>query len=289
MKTNLSNYTFVASTKVVTLTDIATVRLDRLFAVINVTRGVTYYAAGTPSLLATVSGSTVTLNPFVSTAGHADSDKLLIIADDGTAEDGTDITAASMPAGGTGIRGWLSALYTNGVKLWDGTNFASISTTIADGMSATVNRLRVSAVNMAFNGTTVDAVRAGVIGDTGAATGYINSLPATGAVSGASLVGSTAYQSSRVLKASPGTLMSLMGFNSRTSAQFIQVFDSTTVPADGTAPTLPPLLVPAQSNYSIDVPTTGIPFVNGISVCCSSTGATKTIGSSDNYFAAVIK
>lgn len=174
-------------------------------------------------------------------------------------------------------------------RLTDGTNTVSVSTAIADGSSGTANRMRVSAVNMVFNGTTVDAQRAGVIGETGAATGYANVLPATGAVSGASLVGSSAYEASRVLKASAGTLMSLMGYNSKTSAQFILVFNAAALPADGAAPALPPLYVPAQTNYSIDVPVSGIPFSTGIVVCCSSTGPTKTIGSADNYFAAVIK
>ena len=362
--TPIANYTFSATSKQVTLTDVPTVRLDRLYAILNATNGATYYVANDPTLVATVSGSIVTLNSSVNTTGHSDSDKLTIIYDDGTSpltdaqlrasaisvslsstplptgaatnagitgvssKTLTDIVTAlgsPLQAGGTvSISGtvpvsgtfWqttqpvsaaslplptgaatettvaaISTKTTDGTqltRLTDGTNTVSVSTTISDGVVAAVNRLRVASVNMVYNGTTVDISRGGIIGETGSATGYLNVLPATGAVSGASLVSSTAYEASRVIKASAGTLISIAGYNSKTTNQFIQLFNATSVPADTAVP-VATFIAYAQSNFSYDVPTTGIPFTTGICVSNSSTGPTKTIGSADCYFTAVIK
>lgn len=44
-------------------------------------------------------------------------------------------------------------------------------------------------------------------------------------------VSSTAYEASHVIKSGPGTLLLLMGYNSKASAQFIQLIDLTAVPA----------------------------------------------------------
>ena len=99
---------------------------------------------------------------------------------------------------------------------------------------------------------------------------------------------SGAYEASRVIKASAGRLRVLMGYNSKTSAQFIQVFNSTTVPADATAP-IYTFTVPASSNFSLDLGETGDYFSTGIAVSNSSTGATKTIGSADVFFTAIYK
>lgn len=173
-------------------------------------------------------------------------------------------------------------------RITDGTNTVGVSTIIVDDSSITANRLRVAAVGMAFDGTNIDAVRAGVIGENGAATGYSNVIPATGAVSGATRVSSSAYEASRVLKASPGTLISLSGYNSRTTNQFVQIYNSATVPADTAVP-IATFIVYAQSNFSYDVPVTGLPMTTGISVSNSSTGPTKTIGAADIFFTAVIK
>lgn len=111
--------------------------------------------------------------------------------------------------------------------------------------------------------------------------------PSVGAAAGASLVASSAYETGHVLKASAGTLVSLVGYNSG-PAQFIQVHNSATVPADAAVPSYV-FAIPATSNFSLDVPITGAPFTTGISVCNSTTGPTKTIGAANCFFSAVVK
>lgn len=111
-------------------------------------------------------------------------------------------------------------------------------------------------------------------------------VPLSNSAYAPSTVTSTAYEASHVVKASAGILFLLQGYNSRTSGQFIQIFNSATVPADTTAPAIT-FWVPAQSNFSIDFSKFGRYFSTGISVSNSSTGATKTIGSGDVWFDAL--
>lgn len=94
---------------------------------------------------------------------------------------------------------------------------------------------------------------------------------------------STALEASRVGKASPGTLFGLSGFNNKASAQYIQIFDSATVPADAAVP-VQVQQVPALSPYSFDFGTYGRGFAAGIAASNSSTLATKTLGSADCWF-----
>src|SRR5260370_20163966 len=65
----------------------------------------------------------------------------------------------------------------------------------------------------------------------------------------------TAYTSSILAKGVPGVLFSLAGYNSG-GVQFIQLFDSATLPADGAAP-IWVITVTATSNFSFDVPVSG--------------------------------
>lgn len=94
---------------------------------------------------------------------------------------------------------------------------------------------------------------------------------------------SAAYVASQVVKASPGNVYGLSGYNSKASAQFIQLFDSATVPADTAVP-VTVITVPATSNFSIDFGVYGRKFTTGIAISNSSTGPTKTIGSADCWF-----
>jgi hypothetical protein len=94
---------------------------------------------------------------------------------------------------------------------------------------------------------------------------------------------SAALEASRIAKATPGTLYGLSGFNNKTSGQYIQIFDSATLPADTAVP-IQVQWVPATSPYSFDFGVYGRGFAAGIVACNSSTLATKTIGAADSWF-----
>jgi hypothetical protein len=94
---------------------------------------------------------------------------------------------------------------------------------------------------------------------------------------------SAAAAASLVAKTAPGLALFVTGYNSKASAQFIQLHDAAALPADTAVP-IAVITVPASSNFQLPLPATGLDCVNGVVVCNSSTLATKTIGSADCFF-----
>ena len=98
---------------------------------------------------------------------------------------------------------------------------------------------------------------------------------------------SAAYVASQIVKAEvggikgtgAGVLYGVTGYNSG-AAQFLQVFDSSTLPADTAVPAVV-IAIAATSNFSIDFGVLGRGFVRGCVICNSSTGPTKTIGAAN--------
>ena len=71
--------------------------------------------------------------------------------------------------------------------------------------------------------------------------------------------------------------------NTNAATQFLNVFDSATLPADTSVPLIAPKL-PAADAQSFSYAPQGREFLQGLTLCNSSTQATKTIGSADCFF-----
>lgn len=92
-----------------------------------------------------------------------------------------------------------------------------------------------------------------------------------------------AYAASLVVKASDGVLYGLTGFNSLASAQWIQLHDATSLPANGAVPVV--ILTAATiANFSLDFGVYGRKFQTGILICNSTTGPTLTVGAANCWF-----
>ena len=114
-------------------------------------------------------------------------------------------------------------------------------------------------------------------------------VPVTSAlVAGATRVPSTVKENSHVLKASAGSLISLIITSD--SDQYILVMNSATVPSNGAVTLLmPPIHVGAASTTMVNF-TVPLAASTGITVCNSNANSfTKTIGAADCIFTGQVK
>lgn len=96
-------------------------------------------------------------------------------------------------------------------------------------------------------------------------------------------VSSLALSQFQVIKSGPGTLYGVSVYSNKASAQFIQIFDTTTAPGSGAVP-VATFTVGATSNLGLYWGSVGRWFNQGIVIANSSTAATQTAGSADCYF-----
>ena len=108
------------------------------------------------------------------------------------------------------------------------------------------------------------------------------------------LYASAAAEASAVVSAAPARVSKIVIFNDNVGAQYVQLFDSVTVPADTAVPDLC-VIIPADSTFVLEMPRTlerrqvgGLDrfplFETGVAISNSSTAATKTIGTTDCLF-----
>src|SRR5262249_31911670 len=92
-----------------------------------------------------------------------------------------------------------------------------------------------------------------------------------------------ALAASLVVSSGACRLIGFSGDSNKASAQFIQVFDASSLPGDGAVPVLV-IRVAATTTFSAYFGASGRWFDRGVVLCNSSTEATKTIGSADCWF-----
>ncbi len=113
-------------------------------------------------------------------------------------------------------------------------------------------------------------------------------MPDSTAIYAPTVASSTAYANNIIIKASPGVLYNLTGYNSKTSSQFILLLNATTVLGNGNATSFPALNVPAGQTFSLDFGGKfGRFFSTGMVIVNSSTANSITIGSADCWFDAL--
>lgn len=95
-----------------------------------------------------------------------------------------------------------------------------------------------------------------------------------------------AYEAQRLIAAAGARLYGISGYSSRTSGQFILLFDAQSFPSNG-AQAVFVMTVGAVSNFNQSWGTGrngGRAFQRGIVICNSSTAPTLTLGSNDCFF-----
>ena len=99
--------------------------------------------------------------------------------------------------------------------------------------------------------------------------------------------GAGALVASLVVSVKPCKLLALIALNTNASTQYIQVHETTTLPANGQVPALPAIPVATGSILMFDFGGNGVDL-DALTICNSSTAATKTIGAADCSIVAIL-
>jgi len=95
---------------------------------------------------------------------------------------------------------------------------------------------------------------------------------------------STAWEKAKIVSANNAILYSASLSNKGGTNLYLMVFDASSLPANGTIPTMPPLLVGPTDTRSISNLPLPDKFSTGIVVAASSTQETLTTDTSNNSF-----
>jgi hypothetical protein len=74
----------------------------------------------------------------------------------------------------------------------------------------------------------------------------------------------------------PATWLEAVAYNGSGAPAFLMIFDATTLPADGTVPSVTAIAVGVGDTVAVDVGPDGLTFVNGVTIALSSTPLTLT-------------
>ncbi len=95
---------------------------------------------------------------------------------------------------------------------------------------------------------------------------------------------STSWENSKVVSANNAIFYSASLSNKGGSNLYLMVFDAASLPANGTVPTMPPLLVGGTDTRSISNLPLPDKFTNGIVVAASTTQENLTVDTNSNSF-----
>lgn len=115
-------------------------------------------------------------------------------------------------------------------------------------------------------------------------------IPVNSAAAAAVAAQSTALAAALQATTTASTLYGVAGVSTRTTGQWIQVWDAAAAPSAGSPVYVlwvPPASAGGGSNFSLALPQYGRRFAAGIYVCNSTTMLTRTAGAADCFFATV--
>ena len=97
-----------------------------------------------------------------------------------------------------------------------------------------------------------------------------------------------ALVASRVITTKPCKLLSIVVLNTNAAIRYFQIHETASLPADGAVPDVPSIPVSANSAMQFDFGAGGLDL-DALTICNSTTAATKTIGAADAAILAILQ